>query len=69
MMELVLAFFDKSNEAMKKGASVEKLISMDVRESIGRFKYVKTEDTEKQYSEILHALDKEIDEIVKGGED
>ncbi len=69
MMELVLAFFDKSNEAMKKGANAEKLINMDVREAIGRFKYVDIKDASNQYDEILLAIDKEIDEIIRRGED
>ncbi len=69
MMNLVLAFYDKSTEALSKGADAEQLINMKVRESIGRFKYVKNEDTDTQYKEILFTLDKEIDEILQKGED
>ncbi len=53
---------------MRNGASAEKLISMNIREAIGRFKYVKIEEAENQYKEILHKLDVEIDSILKGGE-
>ncbi len=69
MMELVLAFYDKSSDALKKGADAQKLVSMNVRESIGRFKYVKTEETKKTYEDILHTLDKEINDILREGED
>jgi V/A-type H+-transporting ATPase subunit A len=37
MMQLVMAYFDKSAEALKKGANLNALISMPVREKIGRF--------------------------------
>ena len=43
MMVLVNEFFDRATDALKEGASLQKLISMPVREQIGRFKYV-TED-------------------------
>ena len=43
MMVLVNEFFDRATDALKEGASLQNLISMPVREQIGRFKYV-TED-------------------------
>ncbi len=69
MMELILGFYDKASVALTKGADIEKLVSMNVRESIGRFKYVPVEDTDNQYQELLIALDKEIDSIFTEGED
>ena len=41
MMRLVNAFYEKAVDALAKGAELRKLISMPVRERIGRFKYVK----------------------------
>ena len=41
MMRLVNAFYERSVAALGEGASLRKLISMPVREQIGRFKYVK----------------------------
>ena len=43
MMRLVNAFYERSVAALGEGASLRKLISMPVREQIGRFKYVKEE--------------------------
>ena len=40
MMLLVNAFYDRAVKALSEGASLQKLISMPVREQIGRFKYV-----------------------------
>ncbi len=69
LMELILAFYDKASDALTKGANVDKLVAMNVRESIGRFKYVPVDDTEKQYNEILVNLDKEINKVLTEGED
>ena len=52
MMRLVLAYYDKSVEALGNGAGVQDLIKLPVREQIGRFKYVLDENIEtlRQYS-------------------
>lgn len=69
MMKLILAFFDRAMNALKHGADIEKLVSMPVRESIGRFKYVPVDSIDKTYDEIISTLNKEIDSIVAEGED
>ena len=48
MMKLVLAFYEQSKKALEGGASIQNLIKMPVREQIGRFKYTKAEDVEKE---------------------
>ena len=58
MMVLVNEFFDRATDALKEGASLQKLISMPVREQIGRFKYVtedKLDEEFKQGDETLSA--------------
>ncbi len=37
-------------------------MKLPVREMIGRFKYVKEEDTEKQFGEIINQLTKQLEE-------
>lgn len=69
MMSLVLAYFDESNEALEKGADIEKLVALPVREAIGRFKYVKEENTDPEYEKTLLQLRKEIDEAVNTKEE
>lgn len=69
MMSLVLAYFDESNTALEKGADIEKLVALPVREAIGRFKYVKEEDTDSEYEKTLSQLRKEIDEAVNTKEE
>lgn len=69
MMKLILAYYDKALAALRQGADIESLVSMPVREAIGRFKYVPTADINKSFDEILFTLDKDIDEITAKGED
>jgi len=67
MMSAILAFYDKSVEALKNGASIETIVSMPSREKIGRFKYVAESSIKSEYEEILHLLDVELDEAIKSG--
>lgn len=60
MMKLVLAFYDQANEALAKGASMKKLLVMDVRERIGRYKYTAVENIETEYEKIMSELKEEI---------
>ena len=65
MMELILAFYDRSLTALNKGASIEKIVSMPSRERIGRFKYTPENNIDSEYTEILAELDSDIDKAVK----
>ena len=65
MMELILAFYDKSVEGLDKGAAIEKIVSMPSRERIGRFKYTPENNIDSEYTEILAELDSDVDRAVK----
>ena len=69
MMKLVLRFYDGSLDALKKGANIEKLVSIPSRESIGRFKYVHENDIEDTYKTVCAAIDSEIKAAVDARED
>ena len=69
MMKLVLRFYDGSLNALKKGANIEKLVSIPSRESIGRFKYVHENDIEDTYKTVCAAIDSEIKAAVDARED
>lgn len=68
MMELVLAFYEKSAEALKKGATIKNILNMEVREKIGRYKYTLPEDMDTEYENISKALHQELENII-GKED
>ena len=60
MMKLLLAFYEKSVDALNKGADMNALIAMPVREKIGRYKYTTDADIESEYKNVEEELDKEV---------
>ena len=60
MMDLVLAYYDQSVEALEKGAKLQNLINLPVREQIGRFKYVTEDEIQKEYEKVKEELHIEI---------
>lgn len=60
MVKLVLAFYEKSVDALNKGADMNALIAMPVREKIGRYKYTTDADIESEYKNVEEELDKEV---------
>ena len=60
MMKLVLAFYEESVDALSKGAPMQGLISMEVRERIGRYKYTLDDDIESEYEKIMDELHGQI---------
>ena len=60
MMNLVMAYYEKSVKALSEMASLEELIRMPVREQIGRFKYVPEENLDTEYEKVTAQLEKEL---------
>ena len=60
MMDLVLVYYDQSVEALEKGAKLQNLINLPVREQIGRFKYVTEDEIQKEYEKVKEELHIEI---------
>ena len=67
MMVLVNEFFDRATDALKEGASLQKLISMPVREQIGRFKYVTEDKLDEEFKQVDETLSSDCSSICKGG--
>ena len=65
MMKLVLDFYQASVEALGKGVSVDKLVVLPVRERIGRFKYIPSDQTQQEYDEIIKELNNQIDALAQ----
>ncbi len=65
MMELVLKYFDIASEALSKGADVDSLVKLAVREKIGRFKYIASDGIQKEYDEILINLHRETEKLTQ----
>ena len=60
MMRLVNAFYERSVAALGEGASLRKLISMPVREQIGRFKYVTEDALDAEFVKVDEELSAQI---------
>lgn len=69
MMKLILAYYDICSEALGKGADIERLAALDVREKIGRFKYIKEDDIKVEFENIMQQLSKEVGATVSGGKE
>ena len=67
MLKLILAYYEKSMDALEKDASFSKLASLPVREELGRFKYVPEEECPARYQALLAELDKQIRALTEGG--
>ena len=69
MMLLILAYYDLALEALRSGADVNDLVSLPVRERIGRYKYTPKEKIQDEYKSVLETLEIQINEqIGKGGD-
>jgi len=69
LLRMIIAYYEKSLDALSKDASFSKLVSLPVREAIGRFKYVEEEDCARRYEEIMAELDESIHKLTDGGEE
>ncbi len=62
MMKLMLAYYDRSAQALDAGVPVDTLVALPVREQIGRFKYTEPARLQEEYESVLTQLDREIEE-------
>ncbi len=69
MMRAILLCYDKSAESLKQGANIDLLMSIPVRERIGRFKYEEEEKIDSEYASIAAILDNEIADVIERSED
>ena len=69
LMRLVLAYYDRAGEALAKGADIEELVNLPVRETIGRYKYTDEHEILPVYKEILETLDRELADCLKKEEE
>jgi V/A-type H+-transporting ATPase subunit A len=69
MIKAILSYFDLATEALNEGSPVNELLTLDVRERIGRFKYCAEDSIDREYEAIILQLQSEIADAKKGGED
>ncbi len=69
MMKMVLGFYEEAMDALNKGANINDLIKMPVREAIGRFKYTHEDNIESEFDRINNQLSLEIANALSKEED
>ncbi len=69
MMKLVVDFYELGSQAIEKGASVNDLIKMEVRERIGRYKYTLDKEIDKEYENVHTELSAEIANVLGNKEE
>ena len=67
--ETVVHFYDQCVAALDKGAKVDDLIALPVREKIGRFKYTANDRVSAEYDAICAELSQQIDKAIENKED
>ncbi len=69
MMRAILSYYDKALDGLEKGANIEMLVNLPVRERIGRYKYEPEDKIDNEFELINAQLDKEIKEILERSDD
>ena len=69
MMKMVMGFYEEAMDALNKGANINDLIKMPVREAIGRFKYTHEDNIESEFDRINNQLSFEIANALSKEED
>ena len=69
MMKLILNFNDEAANAVEKGADIESVANLAVREKIGRFKYVEEEKTDAEFEKLSVEISSELNDLLTKEED
>ena len=68
MMKLIMEFYEKSLAVITEETDVDKIVSLPVRENIGRFKYIPEDQIDERYAEIKGEIKNELKELSERGE-
>ncbi|MEA4938995.1 MAG: V-type ATP synthase subunit A [Christensenella sp.] len=66
LLKTILSFYEKSLVALQEDASFNKLVSLPVREQIGRMKYVPETEIEARCDEISRQMSEQIRALTEG---
>jgi V/A-type H+-transporting ATPase subunit A len=69
MMKLILNFNDEAADVLAKGADVETVANLEVREKIGRFKYIEEDKTDAEFDKLSVEISSELNELLDKEED
>lgn len=66
LMKLILHLHEKCLTAVDTGATVDALTKLEVREEIGRYKYVSQDNAEAKFRELIERIDSETTAVRRG---
>lgn len=69
IMKLILNFNDEALAVLAKGADVEAVANLEVREKIGRFKYIEENKTDAEFDKLSVEISSELNELLDKEED
>ena len=69
MIKAIMSYYELATAGLEGGASVNELLSLPVRERIGRYKYCTEDMIDGEFDSILAELKSEIDSACERGED
>ncbi len=69
MLSIIMRYSSMAQDAIARGADIEKLKSMQVRTGISRMRYVPNEKFEEENSRIMKMLEKEFSELAANEEE
>ena len=69
MMKLILNFNDEAYDCISKGADIEEVANLAIREKIGRFKYVEEKNTDVEFDKLSVEISSELNELLDKEED
>ena len=68
MLKAIMTNYEKNMEALDQDASFRALLSLPVRERIGRLKYVPENEAEAEYNAIMKDMTEQITALTEGGQ-
>jgi len=69
LLTMIMEFYRQSMEGLARGAYFMDLVNLEVRESIGRFKYVEESKCAEEYDNIMARLKADVSNLVAKGAD
>ena len=68
LASLILYFKEKAEAAIDRGADIQKISELPVREQIGRAKAVAFDQFEERYAQIRKEIDRQLDKLIQNAE-
>lgn len=65
LMNLIIKYYELGQKGLEAGVSFNKIAEMELKEDIGRFKYIEEKNVDEEYKKLEAALEAEVDKLIK----